>query len=146
MGELVDELGGALLGDGGRCLRTVRTGIEVVDHGHDRDACDLIAGEDGALDGSGTAPARQQRRMHVDAALRGDIEHGVGQDGAVGGDRDQVGGELAHGGDLVGRDAGALAHGDAQLLGTHLDRRRLEGAAARAHGIGTGEDGDDLVV
>ena len=45
--------------------------------------------------GSGAAPARQQRTVHVDAAVRRDIEHRLGQQLAVRHYDDNLGCQLA---------------------------------------------------
>ena len=67
------------------------TGVEPGVHLHDADAGFAIARFNSALDGCGTAPARQQRGVDVEAAVARDVEHGLRQQQAVGGHHHDVG-------------------------------------------------------
>jgi len=67
------------------------TGIEPGLHLHDAHAGHGIAGQDGALDGRRAAPARQERRVDVEAAVARHVEHRLGQQQAVGSDHHDVG-------------------------------------------------------
>ncbi len=49
-----------------RLLQAHRAGVEALGDAHDRDAGGVVAGHDRPLHGRRPAPARQQRRMHVD--------------------------------------------------------------------------------
>ena len=60
-------------------------------HAHDAHAGLFVASKDGALDGRGTAPARQQRSMHVQAAKTRNGKHLGGQQHAVRGNAHHVG-------------------------------------------------------
>ena len=65
---VVQFAGGGLRTDGDALHHADRAGIEPFLHLHHRDAGLGIAGHDGALDGGGAAPARQERGMQVEAA------------------------------------------------------------------------------
>src|SRR5262249_25363709 len=108
-------------------LRRDRACVERLDGAVDRDAGLLVAPEDGALDGRGAAPARQQRRMNVEP--EGLLEEARRDVQAVRADDDGVDrlGELGPLG---------LVHRDAEPLGGDLRRRRRERAAAAAGRVG----------
>jgi hypothetical protein len=82
--SVVQGLGGVGGGDRRALGEQHRAGIETLIHAHGGDAGLAIAGQDGAMDGRGTAPARQQRAMDVDAAQHRRIEEAFRQDVAVG--------------------------------------------------------------
>ena len=86
-----------------------------------RDAGLGVARQDGVRDRRGAAMPRQERRVHVDAAVRRQVEHRARQDAPVGGDDDQVGRERA-------RDSSRTL-GVAHPLGLQHGQRR---APARA--------------
>src|SRR5690554_387051 len=60
-------------------------GIQAFVHLHDGDAGFRIAGGNGPLDRGGTAPARQQGGVDVQAAVGRDVQNGFRQDQAVSG-------------------------------------------------------------
>ncbi len=93
-----------------------------------------VAGLDGPVDGRGAAPARQQRRVDIEATQSGSgtvallhgIEHPLRQDQSVGRDDHRVGlrrqDGLARGRGIVRKtsvqaQAARLAHGDGLLAG-----------------------------
>ena len=65
-----DRAGVVLRPDRERPLRRDRAGVELRDRAMDRDAGLRVAGHQRALDRRGTAPARQQRRVHVEPERR----------------------------------------------------------------------------
>ncbi|HMN59698.1 MAG TPA: hypothetical protein PJ988_05010 [Anaerolinea sp.] len=67
-------------------------GVDPGVHLHDGRAGDGVPVQDGGLDGGGSAPARQQRGMHIDAAVAWQVQHVLAQDLAESGHHDQVGG------------------------------------------------------
>ena len=126
VGQLIGKLGGAFAVDDGGAAHAVGTCVQALLHAHDAHARLLVARQDGSLDGRGAAPARQQRRVHVEAAEARDVEHLLRQDGAVGRDADHVGGER---GQLALRRLVAQGarsqHAQAAALGRGLHRRGL---------------------
>ena len=64
-------------------------------HLHGGNACHFIARDDRPLNRSGAAPARQQRTVHVDAAVRRNVKHRLGQQLAVCHYDDNLGCQLA---------------------------------------------------
>ena len=58
-------------------------GVQTLRHLHGGNACHFIARDDRPLNRSGAAPARQQRTVHVDAAVRRNVKHRLGQQLAV---------------------------------------------------------------
>ena len=95
--QLDRELGGALVdrrrvvlgADRERALRCDRAGVELLHGLVDRDAGLGVAGHERALDRGGAAPARQQRRVHVQPERRARAASS-GISSAVGGDDDRV--------------------------------------------------------
>ena len=67
---------------------------------HDRDAALPVAGHDGAIDGRGASPARQQRGVEIEGAVARGVENWFRQDQPIGHD---------HGGIGVERDGSAPA-------------------------------------
>ena len=147
IGQLLGQIHRALASDRGRAAHAVGARVQTLLHAHDAHARLLVARQDGALDGRGAAPARQKRRVHVEASVAGQVEHGLRQDGAVGRHADDVRSErrqlALHG--LVAQRA-RRAHGEPQALRRRLHRGRFEALAAPAHGIGARVDGDHLVL
>ena len=86
---------GLLLTDLGLIGEQHIAGVQTLRHLHGGNACHFIARDDRPLDRSGAAPARQQRTVHVDAAVRRDIEHRLGQQLAVCHYDDNLGCQLA---------------------------------------------------
>ena len=72
LGVVVGENRAGMAADNG-------TGVESGIHLHDADAGFAIACFNSTLDGGGTAPARQQRSMDVEATVARDVEHGLRQ-------------------------------------------------------------------
>ena len=75
---------GVVGADGDFLGKDHRSGIQALLHAHDGDAGDLIAGQQRTLDRGGTAPARQERGMDVEAAQPRHAQQSFGQDQAVG--------------------------------------------------------------
>ena len=101
-----------------------------------RDAAGLVAGDDRALDRRGPAPARQQRRMHVQPQRL--LEEARRNVEAVGADDHAV--------DLLGQSGLLrLVDGYAELRRDELRRRRGQPAAAPTVRVRTGEKERDLV-
>ena len=146
---------GVVGGDRRRLDQQDRAGVEAGVHLHQGDAGLGVAGLDRPLDRRGAAPARQQRRMDVDAAEPRQREQPRRQDQAVGGDDDRLG----RGGDerrprrrgVVGEAAveaqpPRLRHRQAVRERERLDRRRLDLHAAAGGPVGLAEHERDLVA
>ena len=125
------------LADLERLLRRDRPGVQRLDCLVDRHARLLVAGQDRALHRGGTAPARQQRRMHVQPErafeqARRDVE-------AVRADDDAVG---------VSRKLGLLRlmNRDSELRGDELRGRRTELPATASRRVGARQEPNDLVL
>jgi hypothetical protein len=122
-------------------------GVESLVHAHDHDAGARIAGHHRSLDGSGAAPARQQRAMKVEAATDRRFQHGTGKDEAVGDDHSKLGG--VHGEGCLLLDGLQRTRGvdrDAETLCGEMDGRLALGLAA-ARGLGRARvDGGDLMA
>ena len=110
---------GRLDGDGSG--QQYRARVEAGIHLHDADAGGRVACHDGALDRCGTAPARQQRCMDVDAAPLRRIERRRREEEPVRGDDEYV--EILEPSECVGYAEGRM-HGKARGFGK------------RAHGAG----------
>ena len=67
-----------------RAAREQGPGVEPLFHAHDCDTGDLIPRQDGALNRRGSAPARQERGVDIEAAEAGGAERGGRQDQAIG--------------------------------------------------------------
>ena len=74
---------GLLLTDLGLIGEQHIAGIQTFRHLHGGNACHFIARDNRPLNRSGTAPARQQRAVHVDAAVRRNVENRLRQQLAV---------------------------------------------------------------
>ncbi len=91
LGETVMQLPAQLARlDRGVLAQKYRTGIQARLHLHQTDSGFGIAGLDRPLDRGGTAPARQQRGVHVPAAVGGNGQHRLGQDQPIGHHHHQV--------------------------------------------------------
>ena len=88
-------------------------GVEAGVHLHDGDAGRGLAVEDGTLDRSGAAVRREQRAVDIEAAVRWEVENGLWENLAVGGDDDQAGRELLEETDVV---AQSLRLVDAEMV------------------------------
>ena len=115
-------------------------GVEAGIHLHDAHAGFSVAGFDGALYRGGTAPARQQRGVDVEAAVRGRVEHGLRQNQPVGGHHHHVG--------ILGAQQGlcffvaqrcGLGDGQTQFKRGLFDRAGLKLHAAAFGAVGLGE-------
>ena len=107
-----------------------RAGIEAHIHLHDGDSGLFIPMQDGGIDRRCSPPARQERRVDVDAPIPWKIQHLLTQDLAERSHHDQVRvpeAELLHGFRLA--QFFRLDQGDTQFEGKRFDRRRLELAA-----------------
>ncbi len=153
-GQRLDERLGAdrgqALGQAARCVVVAdrlspgqehRAGVHALVELHDGDAGLLLAADDRPLDRRGPAVRGQERRVHVDAALREGVEHGARQDLAVGDDDGEIGvGGAQRLGHLGRAGRARLQHRDAGLLGHALDRRRGEPVPAAGRLVRLGHD------
>ena len=90
--QTVEQLtGGFGFADRGFVRQQHIAGIQTLGHLHGGNTRLFVARDNRPLDRRGTAPARQQRTMHVDAAVRRNIEHRLGQQLAVGHHDDDLG-------------------------------------------------------
>ena len=122
-----------------RLLRRDRPRVELGRRAVDRDAGARVAGHQRALDRRGAAPARQQRRVHVEPERP--REQRLRDQQAVRGDDDRVGRDL----DAVVEPRG-LRDGDAEPLGDLLRGGRLQRAAAPARLVGPRQQQRDVVL
>ena len=137
--------GGVLLCDR-QCLDQQHVaGIEADVHLHDRDAGLRITRFDGAVNRRGSAPARQQAGVNVQATQTRPIEHPLRQDQAVGrhhhavcaaGQQRFAGCGGVFGILAVEAQAARLADCDALVEGDLLDRRGLQLHATSSRAIG----------
>ncbi len=82
----VVELTGGLVGaDVQRLLHQHRAGVQALIHLHQRNPRLWVTGQDGLLDGAGTPPTGQQRRVQVPTPQPGGVQHRFGQQQAIGG-------------------------------------------------------------
>ena len=136
---VVQRAAGLVGGDGCFQRQQHRPGVQALLHLHQAHAGALVAGLDGALDRRGAAPARQQRGVHVPAAIGGDGEHRGRQDQPVGHDDEQVRcerSELLAG--LHRPEVLRLVDRDPARQGFELDRGGLQLAAAPGGSVGLG--------
>jgi hypothetical protein len=89
--KLVSELTGTLPINPRDHLEQYRAGVEPFLHPHEGNARHLIARQDRALDGGSSAPAGQERGMHIDAAGLGRLQDRLRQDQPVGRHYRQIG-------------------------------------------------------
>jgi hypothetical protein len=133
--------------NGQRSLRQDRPGVHARIHAHDGAAGHLVAGQDGGLHRRCAPPAGQQRGVNVDAAMRGQLQHGRPQDLSIGGHHDQIRLHLRQlGHDIGGLERRWLEHWQALGRGKGLDGRWLQPAAATGRPIGLGHHRDQLVA
>ena len=144
---VVEGLHGLIGVDGGHGLGDDVTGIQLQDHVHDGDAALGIAVEDGPVDGGRATVLGQQRGMDVDAAQLGVVQDLLGEDPAIGGHHDEVGGQTLDGlqGGAVPQ-LGGLEDRDVVLQGNHLHRGGQELHAPVLGLVRLGEDAHDLVA
>jgi hypothetical protein len=113
--------------------------VEALGESHDRDAGLGIAGHDRALDRRGTAPARQQRRVHVDDLVAG--EQRLADQHAVRADDEHLGlGRRDPRQHVVGMQRLRLDQVEHELTRGPCHRRRLERAAAAARPVRARDD------
>jgi hypothetical protein len=115
-----------------------RTGIQAGIHLHDGNAGFRVAGEEGALDRRGAAPARQERRVDIECAVWRDVQERLGQEQAVRGDHQRVRACGAHALDLVlASQAGRLTYRNAvvEREAFHGARDRTQPAACGTVGL-----------
>jgi hypothetical protein len=134
------DAGGILAADRDRVPRHDGPGVEPGVHAHHADPGLGVARQDGALDGRRTAPARQQRRVNVEAAVARMIEHGLRQDEAVGRDHHDVRRDGQQRRLLLGAaEPFRLVNRHAMAGGEALDRARRQMLAAASGPVGLGE-------
>jgi hypothetical protein len=142
---VVQAAAGVERGDGGGDGEQDVAGIEPFIHVHDGDAGFGIAVTDGGLDGGGAAVPGKEGGVDVEAAEAGGIEHGAGEELAVGDDDGDIGlegAEVVHG----VADFHWLQDGDAGGQGHDFSGGRGEGEFASGGFVGLGDDGDDLML
>lgn len=116
------------------------TGVEAGIHLHNAHAGFGVARFDGALYRGGTAPARQQRGVDVEAAVCGCVEHGLRQNQPIGGHHHHIGILRAQKGlcFFVAQGCG-LGDGQAQFKRGLFYRAGLKLHAAAFGAVGLGE-------
>ena len=133
--------GGAIVRQNRHCFtQQHRAGVEAFFHAHDADAALVIASLNRALDRGGTAPARQQRGVNIEAAERRNIEHRARQNQAVGGHHHDIvrGAAQAFDGGGIVFEGGRLKHLDAACQRDALDGagHQFQAAPGRAVRLG----------
>ena len=126
----------------GRLLRQHdRPRVQACFHLHQAHAGFCVTGFDGALDRRGTAPAWQQRGVHVPATMARNCQDGAWQDQAVGHHHDQVRGNLPHhvAHQLTLQRLG-LQHRNTQPGRFALHRRSRHATATTRRAVGLGID------
>ena len=127
-----------------RLLHIHWPGVQPFVHAHEGHAGRRVAGQQGVLDWRRAAPARQQRGVDVDAAVRRQIEHVRPENLAEGGDDDDLRPPLVQwrSGFLAAQRPG-LVDGEARRGGGQLDRRRAQLPAAAGRLVGLADDADN---
>ena len=107
-----------------------------------------VAGEQRALDRRRAAPARQQRGMDVQRALRRGLEQRRRQEQAVGGDdqRVRLRGHAPRSASCGVLSAQRLEHGEPALRREMLDRARRRSHAAAGRPVGLRQNERDVVA
>lgn len=126
-------------------------GVEASLHAHDAHPRLLEAVHEGALDRGSPPVAGKQRCVHVDGCPFRNVEHGLGQDHAVGGNDQKVGSKGLQQGDSfslgLGRtQGGRLEDGQPLLERQLLDRRGRQLSASSRSLVGLGPAGRHLDV
>ena len=128
-------------------LEQHRSGVEARVHLHDGDAGLGVTGEQRALDRRRTAPARQQRRVDVEAAGPRQRERLGGQDQPVGDHHHHIRFPSRQGlAALGGAQRGGLRHRQAVREGEFFDRAMLDAPPAPRGPVGLGEHSHHLVA
>ena len=143
---VVQAGGGVVGGDGQARFCPDRAGIQAFIHLHDADAGLRVACFDGALDGGGTAPARQQRGVDVKAAKAGVGEKPRRQEQAVSGDDDEVRARQFGKRRRVGVQFFRLGDGEVMCERGFFDGAGGEFAPASGWAVGLGKDAVNGVV
>ena len=116
--------------------------VEACRHAHDADADGLTSVHNGPLHGRCAAVGRQKGCMHVNRGEPGRIEHGLGQNHAVGRHHKEIRlirlHELKR---LFRLHGGRLMHGESLLQRQDLHGRRHKAPAASGFPVGAGEYG-----
>jgi hypothetical protein len=114
----VHVTGGIVHADAVAALQQHRTGVQPFFELHDAHTGFRVSGEDGAMDGSGAAPARQQRPVDVEATQSWQRKHHRGQDEAIGHHHEQLRSPFGQrGAPFGGLERGGLRNGQAMLRG-----------------------------
>ena len=145
--QFIGEFIGGFSVDARRATHAESTRVQAFFHAHDAHACFLVARQQRALHRCSPAPARQQRRVHVQAAMARNIQHRLGQNSPVCGNANDLGfkcGQFRL--RLFGAQRAGREHRKTQALGRTLHRRRLQLLAAAAYGIGARVDGHHFVL
>ena len=148
IGQLVVHGGGGVVdADAERALEQHGARIKPALHAHDGDAREMVAVHDRPLDGGRAPVLGQERAVDVERPDGRDVQHGLGQDEAVGGDDQRVGAEPGERG-AVGfvLEVERLEDRDAEFLRQHLDGGRLELVPAPGGAVGLAIGGDDLAA
>ena len=146
--QAIVQAGAVVVGADGLALdEQHRPGVQAFVHLHDGDAGLGVAGLDGALDGRGAAPARQERGVDVQAAEARRAQHLRGQEQAVGGHHHHVGARRPQPRLRVGiAQAARLLDRPAAFARQLLDRALLQGAAAAGRLVDAREHQHDAVA
>src|SRR6266404_3164175 len=143
----VERTAGVARGNGEPPLQQYGACVQTRVHLHDRDAGFGVAGEQGSLDGCRSAPARQQRRVNVDAPQGRQNQDLAWHDQAIGHDDQNL---RSPGLELCARGGAAesLRLCQRQLRGKRceLHRARGEFLAAPPGSVRLRQDPDDAVL
>ena len=116
--------GGHIGGDRAARLQRDRAGIKPLFHAHNGHTAFLIPRHDGPLDGGSPPPARQQRGMHIQAAIVGNIQNRFGQQQAIGHYNNHIRLEGGQSGACLGVfEMGRCLNVKLKCLGQFMDRR-----------------------
>jgi hypothetical protein len=133
-------------GDLHRLAHDYGTGVQPGVHSHDGDSGFAITREQRSLDGRGSAPARQQRRMNIEGARRG-LQHAWRKNQTVGRHHHCIRLRRAKARRNVGAaELSWLPHVEASGHRKTLDRARVKTHTAPCGAVGLREDQDHLVT
>jgi hypothetical protein len=151
-GKRVVQLAGChCRGRSGRDSAADRSRVEAFRDAHDGDAGFAVARHDGAVDGGGAAPARQQRGVEIKGAVRRGLEDGARQNQPIGHDHGSIGTKRREALLLLGAlEPRGGEHGQTRLLGNFMHRRLAQRHAPpggarrlgvdRSHAVASFED------